>query len=127
MGCDGKTDYTFSQNSDTSAPSGRELYLLQFSLQMASLETFGYTIVQCVCVCVCVCVILDINIYTRLIIFRRNGMITSGKHCSVRIFPLRTLSKYAALFVQVEVLCVLTPSSAEDGGSMDLRNIDILP
>jgi len=36
---------TDSQNSDTTAPSGRELYHLQFSLQAASLETFGYTLV----------------------------------------------------------------------------------
>jgi hypothetical protein len=39
-GC--KTHYTDSQNSDTTAPSGRELYHLQFSLQAASPETFGY-------------------------------------------------------------------------------------
>jgi hypothetical protein len=38
-----KTD---SQNSDTTAPSGRELYHLQFSLQAASPETFGYTLVS---------------------------------------------------------------------------------
>jgi Lon protease-like protein len=31
-----------TQNSDTTAPSGRELYHLQFSLQAASPETFGY-------------------------------------------------------------------------------------
>jgi hypothetical protein len=36
----GKTHYTDSQNSDTTAPSGRELYYLQFSLQAASPETF---------------------------------------------------------------------------------------
>jgi hypothetical protein len=34
-----------TQNSDTTAPSGRELYHLQFSLQAASLETFGYILV----------------------------------------------------------------------------------
>jgi hypothetical protein len=35
------------QNSETSAPSGgRELYHLQFSLQAASPETFGYTLVR---------------------------------------------------------------------------------
>jgi hypothetical protein len=38
-----KTHYTDSQNSDTTAPSGRELFHLQFSLQAASPETFGYT------------------------------------------------------------------------------------
>jgi hypothetical protein len=38
----GKTHYTDSQNTDTTAPSGRELYHLQFSLQGASPETFGY-------------------------------------------------------------------------------------
>jgi hypothetical protein len=44
-GYGGKTHYTDSQNSDTTAPSGRELYHLQFSLQVASPETFGYTLV----------------------------------------------------------------------------------
>jgi hypothetical protein len=34
-----------SQNSDTTALSGRELYYLQLSLQAASLETFGYTLI----------------------------------------------------------------------------------
>jgi hypothetical protein len=34
-----------SQNSDSTAPSGRELYHLQFSPQAASPETFGYTLV----------------------------------------------------------------------------------
>jgi hypothetical protein len=42
----GKTHYTNSQNSDTTAPSGRKLYNLQFSLQVASPETFGYTLVR---------------------------------------------------------------------------------
>jgi hypothetical protein len=42
----GKTHHTDSQNSDTTAPSGRELYYLQFSLQAASPETFGYTLVH---------------------------------------------------------------------------------
>jgi hypothetical protein len=41
----GKTRQTDSQNSDTTTPSGRELYHLQFSLQAASPETFGYTLV----------------------------------------------------------------------------------
>jgi hypothetical protein len=41
----GKKNYTDSQNSDTTASSGRELYHLQFSLQAASPETFGYTLV----------------------------------------------------------------------------------
>jgi hypothetical protein len=45
-GYGGKTHYTDSQNSDTTASSGRELYHLQFSLQAASPETFGYTLVQ---------------------------------------------------------------------------------
>jgi hypothetical protein len=44
-GYGGKTPKTDSQNSDTTAPSGRELYNLQFSLQTASPEAFGYTIV----------------------------------------------------------------------------------
>jgi hypothetical protein len=43
-GYGGKTHYTDSQDSDTTAPSGRELYHLQFSLQAASPETFGYTL-----------------------------------------------------------------------------------
>jgi hypothetical protein len=36
---------TDSKNIDTTALSGRELYHLQFSLQEASPETFGYTLV----------------------------------------------------------------------------------
>jgi hypothetical protein len=40
----GKTNYTDSQNSDTTAPSGRQLYHLQFSLQAASPESFGYAL-----------------------------------------------------------------------------------
>jgi len=32
------------QNSDTTAPSGRELYTLQFSLQAASPENFRFTV-----------------------------------------------------------------------------------
>jgi hypothetical protein len=44
-GYEGKTDYTYSQNSDTTAPSDRELYHIQFLLQAASLETFGYTLI----------------------------------------------------------------------------------
>jgi hypothetical protein len=35
-----------TQNCDKTAPSGRELYHLQFSFQAASPETFGYTLVQ---------------------------------------------------------------------------------
>jgi hypothetical protein len=38
-GYDGKTHQTDSQNSDTTAPKGRELYHLQFSLQEANPET----------------------------------------------------------------------------------------
>jgi hypothetical protein len=34
-----------TQYGDTTAPSGRELYHLQFSLEAASPETFGYTLV----------------------------------------------------------------------------------
>jgi hypothetical protein len=37
-----KIHYTDSQNSDTTAPSGRELYHLHFSLQVASPETRRY-------------------------------------------------------------------------------------
>jgi hypothetical protein len=44
-GYGGKPHYTGSQNSNTSALSVRELYHLQFSLQAASPETFGYTLV----------------------------------------------------------------------------------
>jgi hypothetical protein len=45
-GYGGKIHLTDSQNSDTTAPSGRELYNLQFLLQAASPETFGYTLVS---------------------------------------------------------------------------------
>jgi len=41
----GKTHYTNSQNSDATASSSRELYHLQFSLQAASLETFGCNLI----------------------------------------------------------------------------------
>jgi hypothetical protein len=44
-GYGGKIHRSESQNSDTTAASGRELYHLQFSLQAASPETFGYTLV----------------------------------------------------------------------------------
>jgi hypothetical protein len=44
-----KCHYTDSQNSDTTAPSGRELYHLKFSLQAASPETSGYTLVRLTC------------------------------------------------------------------------------
>jgi hypothetical protein len=42
----GKIHWTGSQSSDTTASTGRELYHLQFSLQAASPETFGYTLVE---------------------------------------------------------------------------------
>jgi hypothetical protein len=35
-----------SQNSDITAPSGKELYHLQFSLQAVSPETFGCTLLK---------------------------------------------------------------------------------
>jgi hypothetical protein len=35
-----------SQSSDTTASSGREVYHLQFSLQAANPETFGYTVIS---------------------------------------------------------------------------------
>jgi hypothetical protein len=41
-GYSGKTHYIDSQNSDTTASSGRELYHLQFLLQAASPETCGH-------------------------------------------------------------------------------------
>jgi len=44
-GYGGKTHQTDTQNSDSTALSGRELYHLQFSLQADSPETFGYTLV----------------------------------------------------------------------------------
>jgi hypothetical protein len=44
-GYGGKTHYKDSQNSNTTATSGRELYHLQFSLRAASPETFGYILV----------------------------------------------------------------------------------
>jgi hypothetical protein len=43
-GCGGKTHETDSQNGDTTASSGRELYHMQFSLQEAGPGTFGYTV-----------------------------------------------------------------------------------
>jgi len=45
-GYGGKTHYTDSQTSNTTAPSGRDLYHFQFLLQVASPETSGYTLVQ---------------------------------------------------------------------------------
>jgi hypothetical protein len=45
-GYGGKTHLTDSYYSDTIAPSGRELYHSQFSLQAASPEIFGYTVVK---------------------------------------------------------------------------------
>jgi hypothetical protein len=39
-----KTHQTDSQNSDVTATSGRELYHLQFFLQVAIPEIFGYTL-----------------------------------------------------------------------------------
>jgi hypothetical protein len=44
-GYGGKTHWTDSQNSNTTVCSGRELYHLQFVLQVASAETFEYTLV----------------------------------------------------------------------------------
>jgi hypothetical protein len=44
----GKTHWADSQNSDTTAPSGRELYRLQFSLQATSPQTFRHTLVRLV-------------------------------------------------------------------------------
>jgi hypothetical protein len=44
---DGKTNLTGSRNSDKTAPSDRESYHLQFLLQLASPETFGYEFVYC--------------------------------------------------------------------------------
>jgi hypothetical protein len=41
----GKTHKADSPNSDTTAPSGREQYRLQFSFQAANPETFGYALV----------------------------------------------------------------------------------
>jgi hypothetical protein len=43
-GYGGNNHRTDSQNTDTTARSGRELYHLQFSLQAAIPETFGYTL-----------------------------------------------------------------------------------
>jgi hypothetical protein len=44
--CGGRTHQTEPPNSDLTAPSGRELYSLQFSLQAASPESFGYTLIS---------------------------------------------------------------------------------
>jgi hypothetical protein len=46
MGYGSKTHYIDSQNSYTTAPSGRELYHLQFLPQVTSPETFGYTLID---------------------------------------------------------------------------------
>jgi len=40
-----KTHLTDSQNNNITAPSGKELYHLQFLLWVASLETLGYALV----------------------------------------------------------------------------------
>jgi hypothetical protein len=45
-GYGGNTHLPDSQNSDTTAPSGRELYHLQFLLQAAHPETFRYTLIS---------------------------------------------------------------------------------
>jgi hypothetical protein len=45
-GYGGKTHYTDSQNSDKTTPTGGSIYHLQFSLQVASPETFGYTLLR---------------------------------------------------------------------------------
>jgi hypothetical protein len=45
-GYGGNTHYTESQNSDATASSGGKLYHLQFRLQAASPETFGYTVIH---------------------------------------------------------------------------------
>jgi hypothetical protein len=44
-GYDGKTHLTGSKNRNKTEPSDIELYHLQFSLQAASPETFGYTLI----------------------------------------------------------------------------------
>jgi hypothetical protein len=63
----GKTLYTDSQNSDTSAHSGTELYHLQFSLQAVSPGTFRYTLVP---------VIHPVNRAKVLSEFRHNTVVT---------------------------------------------------
>jgi hypothetical protein len=45
-GYGGKIHQTDSKNSDTTAPSGRELNHLQLSLQAAIPETFGYILIS---------------------------------------------------------------------------------
>jgi hypothetical protein len=45
-GYGGETHKTDSQNFDTAASSGRKLYHLQFSLQAASPETYGYSLIH---------------------------------------------------------------------------------
>jgi len=42
----GKTHHTDLQSSDKTALSGREPYHFQFLLQVASPETFGYTVIH---------------------------------------------------------------------------------
>jgi hypothetical protein len=62
-GYGGKTHYTDSLNSDTTASSGRDLYHLQFSLQAACPETFGYNVVYAKTVkeCSCNSVTIDLS------------------------------------------------------------------
>jgi hypothetical protein len=66
-----------SQNSDTTVPSDRKLYHLQFSLQEASPETFGYTLV-----------------YSHLRIGLQSGLLPSGFPTKILyaflISPMRT-------------------------------------
>jgi len=63
-----KTHNYDSQNSDITVPSGRESYHLKFSLQAATPETFGYTLLfihtyTYMWMCVRVCIYIYIYIY----------------------------------------------------------------
>jgi hypothetical protein len=68
--------------SDTTAPSGRELYHLQFSLQAASPETFGYTLVYERAVRM-----LDTRYVRKIMI----GLLWRSPWASVRALSLQTL------------------------------------
>jgi hypothetical protein len=75
----GKTHKTDSQNSDTTAPGGRGLYHLQFSLQAASPETFGYTLIKFIPTWKCIS-------YTT-----HNDRISRGYDCYLRILYIITI------------------------------------
>jgi hypothetical protein len=79
-GYGGKTHYTDSQNDDSTAPSVRELYHLQFSLQAASPVTSGYTLV---------CYIRTYNLLKHM---SETPLKWSKTNCNVHLHALTQLS-----------------------------------